>query len=775
MSTPVFFVDALGGVNLNEYPVTFTGPAPATVTLGTANDPLLPMVYEPVVAAGVTLFSYGGGGTSRQHVASGGGVDYELRGASTLEWYHMEHHSGFSSGYRPRFDLTIAETRLGTHNHKLYTHQANGRQDSPCVTGQVGITSEGFLVPHSILTSLQKDRGNALTDYLLLRELPSETKGEVGAITDGAGYYNDEQIVTLSRVKTAAATYSDQPYEGGQLVAAGLVILWSKDLIHPCALRKARIGTVAAGETPTTSNGRMVANDAVGILDASTGSFSTNNVVYNSFYYVKIVLVFTDADGLEFRSAPSERFLVEGLSTSEDTPPPLCPVVEVVPNPQALAFFDASRALDVEIYVTARTAEPTITQESDIDESTYTMVNRMPLQYDSDGYFVIDTMQDFVRYDSTPSAPDDTWAPGWMSPPHTTALYTLSNELPPDHPPAMHVVAHAGEYLFGIAAEDPFELWVSKPLVKGRGPEWSSALTLLLPPDSGGCVSLAGTYDRIYALCKNCVWEMPAIGGFSSICGGSFPPFRLTYQGDPCVTHMGTVRTPQGTLYVSADGPRLIGQSGEVEPIGSKVRYQLDWANCRDSVFIAKDQEVLWFGVNGYVALDLKVGAWSYGTLGALSAGQLGGELARIRPDGQVMLQVEGIPLDGTETFLGRVVSPWLEFGDVVGLKRVVRAMLLGRIENKPTDGELQVTLSYNYDDTIVDTFVWTVAEIDALAYKLQLMVGPSQQKLESIKIGIQELRGVGEVSNLDWSLTGMALKVRQKNGLMKLQAGARK
>ena len=768
---PVFFVDDAGAFRLNEDSFTISGSSPGTPSFSAGSEELLPMLYEPVVANGDTLFSFGGGNVLATST---------VQGASNVSLYHM------TGTISPAVDLVLMETRLGETNHKLYTHittksqttlldQEGGPYESPCVTGQVASTGTSFLYPIAMLTSLQKTRANPVDNYdpVLLNHQITIANATYGLATgtDGAGYYNDEQLVALVEVSPGTATSSHASFEGGEIVACGMVSMWDgRGGVLPAALRRPNITAVDTEDTVAAGSFNVeVALDALGIRDISSG---TNSADYATAYYVKVVLVYTNASGVEWRSPPSPAFTVAALQVNSTTVPTRAPNIFIQPHPQTLAFIDAGGALDAEIYVTDRYGVVAA-----LDESTYTMVNRSPLITEgTSNYIAIDTLQDLVSYDIDPGAGQE-YSAAWRSPPHTNALYSVSGELEPDHPPAMYVLSHAGEYMFGLAAEDPYEIWPTKPLIKGLGPEFSSLLTILAPPESGGVVSLAGSYDRLYALCRNGVWEMPAIGGPDASGLGGFPPFRLVYEGDPCVTHMGTVRTPLGVFYVTEAGPRLIAQDGSIQPVGEAVKDQLDWANCTGSVYVPKDQEVLWFDANGAVAFDLGGAGWSTADFGGSSPAKLGGELALIDSLGGVALQSSSSDNWESSPFFGEVRTPWIAVDGIQGFKRVVRAAVLGRLENKPTSGGLKVTIRYNYSETIVDTFTWTSAEVDALVSGLQLEVGPSRQKCRAIKIGIAEYGTGGEtpLSDTRWSLAGITLRVRGKKGLAKLEAGARK
>lgn len=791
---------------LNEVPISLAGSNPATPSAGTAGAERLPATYTPVQANGRTYYFYCGQSSDldiERATYEGNNADWQphkFHAADSIEIYHLEDDEDGTT--RPVIDSCIAETRLGSHNHRVYTYSSGHavRETSisrPMVSGQVAVDSDGnLLVPTAILSSIQKNR-RSLSDLGRLdpvmsaprrsRDVGLTVSGLFFDLTDGAGYYNDEQVVAVAKVSTKQVASSDVDLAGSRLIAAGMVSSWAKNQVHPVALRPPKIVSYDIGTTIHIS--------AVGIEDTTTGGTGTVENKWNRAFNARVVLVYTDPSGVEYRSPPSAPFLMEngvGVdantdgTVSEDEPPDYCPEVQIDLHPQVFSFFGTGRALDAELYVTSRVLDDAPTDILNIDESTYTMVNRMPLNK-GNHFVVYDTLQDF----NNAPAISVSWVSNeplviWNSPPHTNALYTVANELEPDHPPASSTVVQAGDYIFLLPSEAPFELWPSKPLVRGRVPEFNSLLTLQLPAESGGGVSLAGTYDRLYVICKNGVWELPVLGGPDATGSGSFPPFRKIYVGEGAVGHAGTIDTPTGTYYCTTTGPRLLAQS-QSRDIGRSVEDALDWTAVQDSVYLPDYDEICWSTEDKSVFFNQTNGVWTTADFGALALGSLGGKLFRAKPVGtsaQFLVEDPDLEDDDGDDLLAVYESPWLKLGDDLGYKRFRRVGLLYRLENAPSDGSLSISLAYNYDDTVVDTFTWTASELAALDVPGHLVVKPSRQKADCVKIIVEE--GTTEYaqdqsgnplfrSNMDWSLVKVELRVAGKLGLMKLEQGAKK
>lgn len=776
---PEFYVHPNGLLYLNEHSVTLTGSSPATPSFGAAITPALAHLHRPQAITDATLYF-------RAQIAHG---DVGLRRGwgSWMEVYHLAAHPSYGGAARPTVDLAVLETRFGAEALGHLTFETflsdQGTATYPCVTGQTARHASGAILLASLPLidqgRVRSEVGSNLPVALSSSLINAETFNTVSA---GAGYLNDEQHLVVSEIVPGVPTYSAEHHEASMLVAAGMPSIWSGSAVHPIVPRRPMIARYAQPDLISIPAARQLDPRTVGLVDASAGG--TDHIDYSRSFRAKVVLVFVDANGIEYRSAPSPSVFATGVTNDGDFPEH-CPVLDIIIEPSTLALVGSGRALDVELYVTERRdaagTEP--------DEGTYTMVARMPLQRDSSGWFALDLMQDLVvQLDSVAGA----WVDQFASPPHVTPLYTLTGEKPNMMPPASYVSAQVAGYAFLLSAENPYEVWTSKPLVKGRSPEWNPELIVYAPPACGGVVSLASAYDRLYLLCRNGVWEQPVYGGPSATGGAFGAPPQLVYRGAGCISHMGTVETPVGVFYVSAGGPRLLTGEGSVD-IGRAVRTALDWRSVTAATYDPAQDEVTWWTTSKSVSYSVRFQAWTTSTLGARAAavwdgGDVGNVVIRVTDDGELVQETRTTTRDvGTPT-LARVTSPWLNFGDTQGYKRVWEVMVLGRIHSG-TVGGIRISLEYDYVETVVDSYEWTLTEILALSRGFQLSVKPRRQQVDAIRITVEQTNELvggkgGEQgqqpeptpdSDIDWTITGINVRVGAKMGLMKLQSEAKK
>lgn len=765
---PHFYRDASGDLYLNEVPVTLTGTGPATPSFGSAETERLPMLFNPLVLSGQTVYVAGTGTAS----------DSYKHGADGLDLYYIDTSERFA------VVTPIGETRLGNPGHALFQWQFNRTSATglytrgPLVAGQAATLDGALLFPLALLTSSQNPRGAVhnprLPELSPGAALPATLHITVSPnVHGGAGFYNDETTVALVRVSQSARQHSSVRFGPSRLLASGAVRVWSGDrALHALAVRRPVLGTPISTDSDVTYYRRRVATAAVGVNPASTAG--TGEIKWDGKWAARAVLVATDANGLQYRSEPSN--LVPGWELATDATPTYCPVFPIVPNFAVQELLDAGLSVDVELYATER-AEAQVTTPADIDETTLTLVCRMPLQQDQHGYYVVDLLTDYARF--------ATVSLGWGLPTElpqreSKALYTVSGDLPPVVPPAAHVLARAGNYVFLVPSEAPTELWFSKPLVPGRAPEFSPLLSVNVPPEAGRIISIAGTYDRLFVLTESGVLELPAISGPDASGTGSFPPFRVTYEGEPCVTHMGTVSTPSGVFYVSLTGPKLLGGDGAPSDLGDRAGDLLDWTAVVDVAHHEYRNEIVWFTSSAAAVLNTATGTWSTWDLLTAAVDVMGTRLLRINQAGNLRADDATATTDGAAYPLATVTTAWIDFGDPLAWKRANELVILGRIENDPTPalGKLLVEVAYDYDDTVVDSFDFRLEEIPTHpdgTFRLELM--PTRGKSDAIKVTIRdttETSGQTTANNYLWTIANLEIRARGKSGLSKLPATAK-
>lgn len=514
------------------------------------------------------------------------------------------------------------------------------------------------------------------------------------------------------------------------------------------------------------------ARSTMGQTDAQQiASIAGGTYTHINWWAMKVVLVYTDKNGIEWRSAPSGAVTNEDIAGTEASGLPVVKIGLDDSHRRILRSLDQQgdgTSFDVEFYVTARDdgnpaadGSPGAATEAAIIHEYY-LAHRMPLLGTAATFYYI--------FDPCLASYQGLEATGYISVP----LYTDQNELAPVRPPASHILAAAGNYLFLVPSESPWEIWPTKPLERGRAPEFAPELIFSGPPAGGKIISLAGQGDRLIVLCEHGVWELFVGGSGPDANGqGSFGQFRSLHPADGCISHRGTVSTPQGVLYMARSGPKLVTGDGGVQDVGRAIQgvYEPDTIRCGEYHQGAKEA---WLSFEGGTAvLNLTSMTWTTVTVPYTGLVYQGGFLFKWNDDGTVMyehaLLTSGNSLDdGGASIQASVVSPWLTFSAPGGWHRARWLTFSGRAyANAGAASFIRLRLAYDYNTTDVEEYLIPAAQ---WASKASFRLKPARQKFDAIRVTIEDTDTNGDTANyIMWGLSSLVLEVETKMGLVKL------
>lgn len=519
---------------------------------------------------------------------------------------------------------------------------------------------------------------------------------------------------------------------------------------------------------------------------ASPSSYATRSDVHDfqqvtNWWALRLVLAYTDRNGIEYRSKPSDTWFQNGVANNTD-----CPRIDIEMREHHRRVLDAGGSFDVELYVTKRSDEATASSTPSTRNYSTTFLNpedvtpqfylaqRTPLQEDGSGFFIPDFLQNEYRGVYRPlSSTTSRVRPLRQAIP----LYTDSGELAPIRPPASNIVAAAGGYGFLVPSEFPAELWPTKPLERGRAPEWHPQLIISAPAGAGEITGMASQGDRLILLCQFGVWELFVGGGGPDSSGtGGFSALRKIHDGDGCLGQHTVVSVPQGVFYVSDSGPKVV-TANAVEDIGRVLTDLMVPSGVLDVAYHEKEDEIWVVMSDGnHFVYDLVSGIWTDNQLAAKSAAYHDQKLYRLANTGQVHEESD-TSQDITTDILAQVTTGWINLGDLQGYRSLKRAAMLFR-HIQGNVGSLSLKIAYDYNDTVVDTFTWLASDYTTHERLGHLVGRPSRRKASAVKLTFQEgLETVGQSDDntVRWSFAGFQLEYAPKGGLIRLQQEAKK
>lgn len=758
LDPPIWYAIAPGGRRLSGIAVNLSGSDPATPSTGGLS--VMPGQFarpQPGHEREALFFE--------QRDDAGEARNYlELRGGE------YDDGSGF---HRPVVAAPLLETR---HMRRIQNHF------QWLMAGGVG----AYLGGEHPQTARTAD-GRILVPVLArnLTRHPWPRAAPEGVLVNGdATPYNEEQTLAVVEVSTDDVPHGTVDYQGTRLIAAGDLRAWDGAASFCPCIPAPKITSYDDSPTAATDVERSLYSEIHNSLTPADYS-------HIRWHGLKIVLVYTDRNGVEYRSMPGGAAfrdnLVAGGIAGDVTDP--CPRINIHIDTERGGLGAgwpheiAGGRWDVELYVTAPekadtgarddgTTSGTTVGAADVNDIVheYYLAQRTPLQRDGNGFFIPDFLLAAKR---------------------TIPLYTDSGELANARPPAANVIAQAGRYVFMISSESPYELWHSKPVERGRGPEFNPNLIVQLPSESGGGVSLASQGDRLIVLCASGVYEMRVASGPDAFGAGSFEGFVLVSSEAGCVNPRGTVAGPFGVFYIARSGPRLVLGDGQNADIGSRVRGLLDPDAVIGALYHAERKEIHVFqepsdARDGALVFHIERQGWTSHTHAAAAAVMQNGRIVRVGASGVARRESEAALLDGATTFSGRVVSPWIDFGDVLGFKRARRiALLLRHIAG--SIGKIRISLEFDYVAGVVDVFEYDATDFLAFDRLMTFHVRPSRQKCDAVRITVEDAIGSPPVNPNDppgqvfeslllrWALVAYEVEVAAKRGTVKLQAGAKR
>jgi len=321
-----------------------------------------------------------------------------------------------------------------------------------------------------------------------------------------------------------------------------------------------------------------------------------------------------------------------------------------------------------------------------------------------------------------------------------------AEELMAQQPPAFADVEVVSDRAWGIEAERPGRLWHTKSKVKGIAYEWSSDLTVDLPPRAGAALSVVDLSGSLAALCTGGVWSVTGPGPDNALLSGGFnPPEQVS---DAACTDRGSViRTPAGVLFISNGRFAMIGAGGQ--RLFDQIDASALGAVC--PVLLRETHEAVWFSASGvHMVYNYQADRWSSWASDTVPAvvcaarDPVTGYVNLVRSSGGAAWQ-----LDPRLASLTAQLS--FETGDMVfgGPEddNVVNEVVL-RAQSYGSHGvTMTLTTDYGQGDGTPFARVYSAAEVAActVAGQYTLSVSPGSMCLRALKVAVAETGAAGD------------------------------
>lgn len=254
--------------------------------------------------------------------------------------------------------------------------------------------------------------------------------------------------------------------------------------------------------------------------------------------------------------------------------------------------------------------------------------------------------------------------------------------------------------LFWTDATDPHLVRYSQERLDETGMEGSVALSVQADSYGGPLVGI-GVMDRnVFAFAEDSIYGFTGPGPLRNPNAGeeSFSPVDLVTSDVGCVDPNSICQSPEGIVFKSAKGFRLLDRSNQVQDIGAAV-YGLNDQRVTRSTLLPDRSQIVFLTDSGYTLLwDYERRQWSkFTNHEGYDATVIDGVYYYLRTDGRVFYETPGVFTDDGRHIVLRIETAWLRFAEYLqGWQRVLWAYFLGTYKSEHT---LRVRYRIDYNE----------------------------------------------------------------------------
>lgn len=364
-------------------------------------------------------------------------------------------------------------------------------------------------------------------------------------------------------------------------------------------------------------------------------------------------------------------------------------------------------------------------------------------------------------------------------------LYTTGGVVPDINGPSFNAVTLFDTRLWGIDAEDPNILWVSKQVIPSTPVEMSLNFKIYVAPNTGTTAStgplrtLAPMDDKIILFKENSIFYINGVGPDNlgttavgcSLGNYSQPIFITSVVG--CVNQKSIVLTSDGLMFQSDKGIWLLSRNLQASYIGAPVE-SFNGSLITSASVIPEKNYVLFTLDSGQILMyDYYYQQW--GTFAGIPSvsGCIYNGLHTVLSNSEILQETPNAYLDNSTPVLMKFTTNWLNLASLQGYERFYSFYLLARYLSPH---KLNCKIAYNYNDSITHNSIIFPKNFSPSATspfgvptpfgssgdKKQWKVDAKQQLCESFQLTIEEVfdPSFGIVAGAGFTMSGLSLNL---------------
>jgi hypothetical protein len=315
----------------------------------------------------------------------------------------------------------------------------------------------------------------------------------------------------------------------------------------------------------------------------------------------------------------------------------------------------------------------------------------------------------------------------------------IPNNCPP--PFTQAAIFSGQDQLWINDCEDPQLWWFSKPFQGGVQVEWSDEQTWRFDPVAGPTVAAITMDSNLIVFGTKGIW---AVNGLGLDPTGAGSPFTVTLISSAVgLRDPGSlVLTPNGILFMSSKGIQLLDRGLQIAR-RSNGTYWGSPVEAYNGLPIVSTQvipdttEIRFLGEAGSIEsllYDYQFDQWSISTNSGVDSMIYEGNYYFLQENSAlVFYEVSGLFSDNGTPFTWGFTTAWFKPSALQGFARIWKAFLQGSF---PAGVGLSIGIAYDYDPTIVDSFIYTPAGFAPESVS-QIKIYPSRGPCESVQFTV--------------------------------------
>lgn len=499
------------------------------------------------------------------------------------------------------------------------------------------------------------------------------------------------------------------------------------------------------------------------VTTGTPNNYATRSILSGTYSYT-VVYRWTDQQGQEHRSAPSEEVQ---LTPTQFAAAGAGPYAVQLTAP-TLRLTDKKNVI-IEIYRT------------ETDDVNFHLVNNVQVPFFNNP--AADTVQ-FLdgKPDLDPSTNVPLLATG-------RALYTTGGVLENIAAPSAKIVmTHtASNRIFLAGLEQPNDFMYSKIAFPGQPVEFNDALRKSVDPIGGPITALSSMDDKLVIFKRDAIFFIQGIGPNNLGQQDSFTePERISIDIG-CLEPKSIVLTPDGLMFKSRKGIFLLSRTMGLDYIGAPIE-EFNALQITSAKVVGQLNQVRFTTSDGdCLVYNYVFKFWAtFTNHRAKSAETLGNDYYYLRYDGSLYKENRSSFSDAGSVIKMRLEIGWISFAGMQGFLRAYRMLVLGDWHSQHN---LKVQIAYDFKEVYAQSAVINpdTAQMDATAYGVdspyglpaklyggygnayQARIDFKQQKCQSLKLLIEDVQ---TTPGQGCSLSQITFEVGGKTGLFKLGKG---